>query len=40
MSDISVSDVVSAIHEMLERPRGPLAVETTDIMIEMPIRAD
>jgi Glycosyltransferase family 9 (heptosyltransferase) len=31
MSDISVADVVSAIRQMLERPRNPLAVETVDI---------
>lgn len=33
MSDISVDDVISAIHEMLQRPRDPLAVETIDISI-------
>jgi hypothetical protein len=32
MSDISVNDVVSAIHKMMKQPRGPLAVETVDIM--------
>jgi hypothetical protein len=31
MSSISVADVVSAIRQMLERPRNPLAVETVDI---------
>ena len=31
MSDISVPDVVSAIRQMMERPRNPLAVETVDI---------
>src|ERR1700730_5897499 len=39
MSDISVNDVVSAIHGMMKRPRGPLAVETVDIMLERPISA-
>lgn len=32
MSDISVNDVISAIHQMIKRPRWPLAVETVDIM--------
>jgi hypothetical protein len=32
MHDISVADVVSAIRQMMERPRNPLAVETVDIM--------
>jgi len=31
MRDISVTDVVSAIRQMMERPRNPLAVETVDI---------
>lgn len=31
MSEIAVSDVVSAIRQMLARSRGPLAVETADI---------
>lgn len=31
MSDISVADVVSAIRQMRQRPRGPLAVETVDV---------
>jgi hypothetical protein len=31
MSNISVADVVSAIRQMLEMPRNPLAVETVDI---------
>ncbi len=31
MSGISVADVVSAIRQMLERPRNPLAVETVEI---------
>lgn len=31
MSSISVADVVSAIRQMLEKPRNPLAVETIDI---------
>jgi hypothetical protein len=31
MSDISVADVVSAIRQMLGRPRNPLAVETVDV---------
>jgi hypothetical protein len=31
MRDISVADVVSAIRQMIERPRNPLAVETVDI---------
>jgi hypothetical protein len=31
MRDISVADVVSAIRQMMERPRNPLAVETVDI---------
>ncbi len=39
MTDISVNDVVSAIHEMMERPRGPLPVETVNIMLERPIPA-
>ena len=34
MRVISVDDVVSAISEMLERPRNPLAVETVDIASE------
>jgi Glycosyltransferase family 9 (heptosyltransferase) len=32
MEEISVDDVVSAIQEMIERPRAPLPVETVDIM--------
>lgn len=32
MKDISVSDVVSAIRQMMERPRNPLAVETVEIV--------
>lgn len=31
MRDISVAGVVSAIRQMMERPRNPLAVETVDI---------
>ena len=31
MSEISVADVVSAIREMLRRPRNPLAVDTIEI---------
>jgi hypothetical protein len=31
MSDISVGDVVSAIRQMVDRPRGPLAVQTVEI---------
>jgi hypothetical protein len=31
MSDISVDDVVSAVRQMLQRSRNPLAVETVDI---------
>ena len=31
MSDISVEDVVSAIRQMLRRPRNPLAVETIEL---------
>jgi hypothetical protein len=31
MSNISVADVVSAIRQMMERPRNPLALETIDI---------
>jgi hypothetical protein len=36
MSDISVADVVFAIHQMMERPRGPLAVETVEIGTDSP----
>jgi ADP-heptose:LPS heptosyltransferase len=31
MRDISVADVVSAIRQMIDRPRGPLAVETVEV---------
>jgi hypothetical protein len=31
MSDISVSDVVSAVRQMVDRPRSPLAVQTVEI---------
>jgi len=31
MTDISVAQVVSAVREMMARPRGPLAVETVEI---------
>ncbi len=31
LSDISVGDAVSAIRQMMARPRGPLAVETVEI---------
>jgi hypothetical protein len=31
MSDISVNEVVSAVRQMMERPRNPLAVETVEI---------
>ena len=31
MTDISVAQVVSAVREMMARPRGPLAVETIEI---------
>ncbi len=31
MSEISVAEVVSAIRQMIDRPRGPLAVETVEI---------
>jgi len=34
MRDISVEDVVSAIRQMMERPRAPLAVETVDILAD------
>ena len=34
MRDISVDDVVSAIRQMMERPRNPLAIETVDITPE------
>ena len=33
MRDIAVTDVVSAIRDMMEKPRGPLAVETVDITL-------
>ena len=33
MRDIAVTDVVSAIQDMMEKPRGPLAVETVDITL-------
>ena len=36
MSDISVADVVFAIHQMMERPRGPLAIETVEIGTDSP----
>jgi hypothetical protein len=39
MRDISVDDVVSAIRQMLERPRNPLAVETVDITPASPFVA-
>ena len=39
MSDISVDDVVSAIRQMLQRPRNPLAVETVDIAPDNPVFA-
>ena len=39
MSDISVDDVVSAIRQMMERPRNPLAVETIEITPDNPIAA-
>jgi hypothetical protein len=31
MSDISVADVVSAIRQMMAKPRGPLSVETVNV---------
>ena len=34
MRDISVNDVVSAIRQMVQRPRNPLAVETIEIASE------
>lgn len=34
MSNISVEDVVSAIRQMMERPRNPLAIETIEITPE------
>ena len=37
MSDISVDDVVSAIRQMLQRSRNPLAVETVDISPDNPV---
>jgi hypothetical protein len=39
MSDISVADVVSAIRQMMKRPRNPLAVETVDISLGSPFTA-
>ena len=36
MSDISVDDVVSAIRQMMGRPRNPLAVETIEITPDNP----
>ncbi len=39
MSDISVADVVSAIRQMMAKPRGPLAVETVNIISERPREA-
>ena len=39
MSNISVGDVVSAIREMLERPRNPLATETVEITLDNSIAA-
>jgi hypothetical protein len=32
MSDISVADVVLAINQMFGKPRGPLALETVEII--------
>ena len=34
MTDINVADVVSAITQMLSRPRGPLATKTVGIVID------
>jgi hypothetical protein len=39
MTDISVIDVVSAIRQMMSRPRAPLAVETVEIIPDMPVSA-
>jgi hypothetical protein len=36
MGDISVSDVVSAIRQMLNSARGPLTLQTIDLMPEVP----
>jgi ADP-heptose:LPS heptosyltransferase len=36
MSNISADDVVSAIRQMLDRPRSPLAVETVEITTGAP----
>lgn len=37
MTDISVSDAVSAIRGTIDRPRGPLAVETVEIRADHPV---
>jgi hypothetical protein len=39
MRDISVDDVVSAIRQMLERPRNPLPIETVYIAPESRVAA-